>query len=169
MGIFDFFKKKEEKKEVEKIVVKAAITGKAINISEVPDPTFAEKLLGDGIGIVPVSSGEIVAPVSGTIVQLFETLHAFTIETESGVNVLVHFGLNTVELKGEGFIKLLNEGDKVKAGDAIVKYDLDFIKENAPSVITPMVILDSEEYKSIKVSVDKDVVAGQDIVIEIEK
>ncbi len=170
MGFFDkLFGKKEEVKENKKIIIKAPITGKVVDIKEVPDETFAQKLLGDGVGIIPEKSGNIVSPVKGTLIQLFETLHAFTVETEDGVNVLVHFGLNTVELKGHGFTKIANEGDKVEVGDVIIKYDLDYLKENAPSVVTPVIILDSEEYTKIDVIIDKNVAEGNDTVIELTK
>ncbi|WP_067140390.1 PTS sugar transporter subunit IIA [Oceanivirga salmonicida] len=170
MGFFDkLFGKKEEKKEIKKTIIKAAITGKVVDIKEVPDETFAKKLLGDGIAIIPEKSGNIVSPVKGTITQLFETLHAFTVETEDGVNILVHFGLNTVELKGNGFTKVASEGDKVEAGDVVIKYDLEYLKENVPSVITPIIVLDSEDYLNIETFIGKDVIEGRDTVLEITK
>ena len=156
MGFFSkLFSKKEEPK-VLKSIIKAPINGRVLPISEVPDETFATKMLGDGIGIEPVESGTIVAPVDGVIGQLFETGHAFTVETKEGVNILVHFGLNA------------KEGDNVKAGDPIIKYDLEFLKANSPSVITPVVVLDSEEYKSIKTFENQTVHAGNKTIIEIE-
>ncbi len=168
MGFFSkLFSKKEEPK-VLKSIIKAPINGRVLPISEVPDETFATKMLGDGIGIEPVESGTIVAPVDGVIGQLFETGHAFTVETKEGVNILVHFGLNTVELKGQGFEIIAKEGDNVKAGDPIIKYDLEFLKANSPSVITPVVVLDSEEYKSIKTFENQTVHAGNETIIEIE-
>lgn len=172
MGIFDFLKgKKEEVKEVSKIKVVSPLQGKVISIKEVPDETFASKMLGDGVGIDPsgLSKANLVAPVDGTLVQLFETGHAFTVETKDGVNILVHCGLNTVELKGEGFEKIAEEGAKVKAGDVIVKVDFDLIKDRVPSIITPVVVLDSDDYKNIEVFLDQNVEAGKEVVMEIEK
>ncbi|WP_068449104.1 PTS sugar transporter subunit IIA [Caviibacter abscessus] len=168
MGFFAnlFSKKKEE--VVTKNVVVSPIAGKVIPISEVPDETFASKMLGDGVGIEPFASGVMVAPADGVISQLFETGHAFTIETKQRVNILVHFGLNTVELKGKGFEIIAKEGDTVKAGDPIIKYDLEFLKANSPSVITPVVILDSDEYTAIKTFENQEVKEADQTIIEVE-
>lgn len=168
MGFFaNLFSKKEEEK-VTKNVVLAPIAGRVIPISEVPDETFASKMLGDGVGIEPLASGTMVAPADGVISQLFETGHAFTVETKEGVNILVHFGLNTVELKGKGFEIIAKEGDSVKAGDPVIKYDLEFLAANSPSVITPVVILDSDEYKSIKTFENQQVEEAKQTIIEVE-
>lgn len=133
-----------------------------------PDQTFATKLLGNGIAIEPTESGYMVSPVDGVITQIFETNHAFTVETKEKVSVLVHFGLDTVELKGAGFTRIAKEGDIVTKGTQIVKYDFDFLKENARSVIAPIVILDSEEYKNVKLFENKQTVTFEDKIIEVE-
>ncbi|WP_197271510.1 PTS sugar transporter subunit IIA [Oceanivirga miroungae] len=152
MGLFDFFNKKNKKEEDNntlEVSVFAPIEGECVDISNVPDDTFAKKMLGEGVAIIPSKSGEVLSPVDGKIVQLFDTLHAFTIETKEGVDILVHFGMNTVFLKQEGFTKILNEGDEVKAGDAIVSYDLDLIIEKGYNPITAIVVLDSDEYSNV--------------------
>lgn len=143
------------------------IVGTAISIEEVPDQTFASKLLGDGIGIQPKESGVIMSPVDGVVKQIFETNHAFTVETDENVEILIHFGLNTVELRGKGFERLVQEGDRVKQGTPIIKYDLDFLKENSDSVVTPVVILDHEQYSDIKIMEDKEVDSNS-LIIEVE-
>lgn len=170
MGFFSnlFGKKEEEKKEI-KLKVYAPINGKIYPLSEVPDETFATKILGDGIAIEPNESGKILSPIDGVITQLFETGHAFTVESKDGISILVHFGLNTVELKGQGFNKVANEGDTVKVGDPIVEFDLPFLKENSPSVLTPVIVLDSDDYKSIVCQENKTVRSGLDEVLEVEK
>ncbi|WP_156299631.1 PTS sugar transporter subunit IIA [Streptobacillus canis] len=162
--------KKEEVKKTGEIKIVSPLDGKVIPLQEVPDPTFAQALLGNGIGVEPQKSGVVKSPVDGTIIQLFETKHAFVVETEEGVQVLTHFGLNTVKLKGEGFEIITKEGSKVKAGDPIVKFDYDFLKANADSIVTPVVILETEEYKAVNpVEGLTEAVAGETVIINIEK
>lgn len=124
--------------------------GKTIRLEDVPDAVFSQKMLGDGYAVIP-SEGVILAPVSGVIVQVFPTLHAIGIETKDGLEVLVHIGLNTVELKGEGFSLLCEVGKKVKAGDPLVKVDLAFLKEKNISDIIPVVITNMQKVKSVEV------------------
>ena len=170
MGFFDslFGKKKEvEKRSVIKVV--APVDGNVIPLSQVPDETFAQGLLGLGVGIEPLESGYVKAPVAGTIIQLFETKHAFVVETPEGLNVLTHFGLNTVKLKGEGFEAVAKEGDKVNAGDPIVKFDLEFLKANADSVVTPVVVLESDDYPNVTALFEGTGTAGVTEIISAEK
>ena len=94
--------------------VLAPVSGRAVPLSEVPDEVFAEGMAGEGGAIVPAQSGEAVAPASGTLVKLFEGGHAFGIETDEGVELIVHVGLDTIELRGTGFEKLAAEGDRVE-------------------------------------------------------
>lgn len=152
-----------------KFKVLAPIDGTIIPLENVPDPTFAQGLLGLGVGIEPKESGYIKAPISGKLIQLFETKHAFVIETPEGLNILTHFGLNTVKLKGEGFEAVAKEGDLVKAGDNIVKYDYDFLKANAESIVTPVVVLEAEDYKLVKPLLSDSCKGGETEIIEVEK
>ncbi|EIS9943188.1 PTS glucose transporter subunit IIA [Listeria innocua] len=124
----------------------AHVTGQLIALEDVPDPVFNQKMMGEGIAIKP-ESGTIVAPVDGKIIQLAETKHAFGIRTDMGQEILVHIGLETVSLNGEGFNVLVNVGDKLKVGDPIVEADFDFIKKNAASTVVPMVVTNSSEGK----------------------
>ena len=139
--MFGFKKKEEEKK------VLATQNGKVIELEEVPEEVFAQKMLGDGVAIIP-ESNEICSPVDGTIIQVPDTLHAYGIQTNDGLDILVHIGINTVELKGEGFESLVKEGDKVKAGDVIAKADLNFIKSKNYEIHTPVLITNFDEVKS---------------------
>ncbi|WP_026693100.1 glucose-specific PTS transporter subunit IIBC [Peribacillus kribbensis] len=128
----------ELRNEVKDEGIVSPLKGELIPISEVPDPVFAEKMMGDGFAIIP-SEGTVVSPVNGTIVNLFPTKHAIGIESEGGREILVHFGIDTVKLEGKGFETLVSQGDKVTAGQPLLKVDLDYVKENATSTITPIV------------------------------
>lgn len=124
----------------------APVSGEAVPLSEVPDEVFAEGMAGEGGAIVPAASGEAVAPVSGTLVKLFEGGHAFGISTGEGVEMIVHLGLDTIELRGEGFEKLATEGDTVEAGQPVVRFDLDAIKDAGYDPVTPVVVTNADEH-----------------------
>jgi glucose-specific phosphotransferase system IIA component len=130
--------------------------GDVVNLADVPDEVFSEKMAGDGIAIFP-RSNTFIAPVSGTITKIFSTNHAFSIRTNSGLEVLVHIGLDTVELNGEGFKRLVEEGDTVTVGKPIIFADLEFIKSKGKVIITPIVLnhekellLKSEAIKTVR-------------------
>lgn len=146
--MFNFSKKKSES-------LLAVTSGEVIRLENVPDLVFSQKMIGDGFAMNP-SNGVVVAPVDGTIVQIFPTNHAFGIMTTQGLEVLVHIGIDTVELKGEGFKRLAEVDQFVKAGTPIVEIDLEFVRAHAKSVITPVVITNQEKVKSIKVNYGND-------------
>ena len=124
----------------------APITGEVVPISEVPDEVFAEGMAGEGGAIVPSESGEAIAPAGGTLVKLFEGGHAFGITTESGVDIIVHLGLDTIQMKDGGFDKLATEGDQVEAGQPIVRFDLEAIRQAGYDPVSPVVIANSDEH-----------------------
>lgn len=126
--------------------VLAPVSGQAVPLGEVPDEVFAEGMAGEGGAIVPGASGEAVAPVSGALVKLFEGGHAFGIETDDGVELIVHVGLDTIEMRGAGFEKLATEGDRVEAGQPIVHFDLDEIKDAGYDPVTPVVVTNAEDH-----------------------
>lgn len=126
--------------------VLAPISGEVVPLSEVPDEVFAEGMAGDGVAIVPSTSEEAIAPVSGTLVKLFEGGHAFGITTDGGVDLIVHLGLDTIRMEGEGFQKLATEGDLVEAGEPIVRYDLGAIREAGYDPVSPVVVPNSDEH-----------------------
>lgn len=166
MGFFDkLFGKKEN--VVKEVKIYAPLSGEIINIEDVPDVVFSEKVVGDGIAIRPTGD-VIVAPVNGTIGKIFETNHAFSIESDEGVELFVHFGIDTVELKGEGFIRLAEEGQKVKVGDPIIKFDLAFLSEKAKSVLTPVVISNMEEITTLE-KLSGEVTSGESVVLSLVK
>ena len=149
-----------------KISIVAPVTGTIKDITEVQDITFSQKLLGDGIAIDP-ENGHIVAPVAGTITQVFHTKHAISIDAK-GVQILLHIGMDTVNLKGNGFTVLVKEGDKVKPGEKLLEVDMDFIKEFGYPTETALVIVNSDECKSIEKHFGH-AVAGKDEILVVKK
>ncbi|WP_430788728.1 PTS system trehalose-specific EIIBC component [Virgibacillus flavescens] len=146
-----------------KEIIYAPINGQIKQLEAVPDPTFSEKMMGDGLAIEP-TDGKVVAPFDGTVVNLFPTKHAVGLENESGVEVLIHIGLETVALDGEGFEAHVAQGDKVKAGDPLITFDLDFIKEKAKSTITPVIITNGDVLEMLDKTEDSVVQAGKSIL-----
>lgn len=124
----------------------APISGRIVPLSEVSDEVFASGMAGEGAAIVPSESGEVLAPVSGRLVKLFEGGHAFGIETDGGVEMIVHIGIDTIEMRGAAFEKLATEGDQVEAGQPIVSFDLDRITDAGYDPVTPVVIMNAEEH-----------------------
>ncbi|RLL41797.1 PTS glucose transporter subunit IIA [Oceanobacillus piezotolerans] len=161
----DLFKKKEE---VKNITLVAPVSGELVSLEKVPDPVFAEKMMGDGVAIEP-ENGDIVSPVDGKIVQLFPTKHAIGIQAENGAEILLHIGLDTVNLNGEGFTAHVEEGKKVKQGDSLLSVDLDVIREKATGTIIPIIITNSDAMSSIKTKDVKEVTAGNDEILIVEK
>ena len=123
-------------KTAETLIVTAPLSGQAVALEQVPDEVFSEKVLGEGLAIIP-DEGKLYSPVTGEISSIAETLHAYGFSSDDGLEVLVHVGLDTVGLKGEGFKPLVQVGDRVKAGDLIAEIDLDFIKSKGLQTITP--------------------------------
>jgi glucose-specific phosphotransferase system IIA component len=142
----------------------APVSGKVIDLSEVPDATFAEKLVGDGIAI-EATSDTISAPIDGELVMIFRTNHAFAIKTEHGIELLIHVGIETVGLNGEGFERLKQEGSFVKAGEPILKVDKPFMDSKGISLLTPVIITNPTEVKEIEYFVGKEVTCGKDVVL----
>jgi len=155
------------KKEVIKTVqLFAPITGNAVTLDKVPDPVFSEKMMGDGIAIEP-TEGLAVSPVDGEIVQVFPTKHAIGIRAKNGAEILIHIGLETVSLNGEGFEAFVKEGDKVKVGDKLVSFDLDIIKTKAKSTITPIIITNTDQAALLEAKAQGPVEKGNTPVLEV--
>lgn len=166
MGFLDklFGKKDSVSKEVK---IYAPLSGEIVNIEDVPDVVFSEKIVGDGIAIRP--NGDVmVAPVNGTIGKIFETNHAFSIESDEGIELFVHFGIDTVELKGEGFTRLATEGQKVKVGDPVIQFDLALLEAKAKSVLTPVVISNMDEINNLEKH-SGEVIKGESVVLTLTK
>ncbi|MDM5339306.1 glucose-specific PTS transporter subunit IIBC [Fictibacillus enclensis] len=142
------------------------LEGKIMPITEVPDQVFSGKMMGDGFAVEP-SDGTVVSPVNGKIINVFPTKHAIGIESDGGREILIHFGIDTVKLKGEGFELFVNEGDIIEQGQELMKVNLDFVKGNAPSVITPIVFTNLAEGESIHLEKTGNVSKGEENIIAI--
>mgnify|MGYP000119765601 CR=1 FL=1 len=153
-----FFKNKSKGK-----VICSPCNGRVVPITEVPDPTFSEKILGDGVAVIP-SEGRFYAPADGEVTAVFDTLHAFTMTTTQGVELLLHIGLDTVTLKGDPFTSHISVGDQVKKGDLLMEADLKQIKAADLNVITPVLIGNTADYSEIKMLKEGNVSAGDEIL-----
>jgi len=144
--------KKKNITQIEEIF--APLYGDIIPLSKVPDPVFSKKMMGDGIAIIP-KSGKVVSPVNGQVIQVFPTKHAIGIRSERGLELLIHIGLETVELNGEGFEVLVNTDEPIKAGDPLVKVNLEYLKSKNKDIVTPIIITNMEKVLEIKASQER--------------
>lgn len=142
--MFGFFKKKQ-------INLVSPMDGDLINLEDINDAVFSKRLVGDGVAIVP-TSGTITAPISGVVTRIFPTNHAFMISHPSGLEVMVHVGLDTVELNGEGFTCLVKEGDSVNQACTILEVDFEFLKSKNKDIVTPIIVTSD---KSIEIETHK--------------
>lgn len=160
--MFDSLKKMFEK-NAKTISLKAVEDGRTIPMDEVNDQTFAQELLGPGIAIVP-SNGTVVSPINGTIATVMDTKHAVCIQGEDGLELIVHAGLDTVELNGKYYQTYKEIGDQVKAGDILLEFDLEEITKAGYDVTTPIVITNLGDYKITKCLTGQQVKAGEEVI-----
>lgn len=165
--MFKNLKSKLLGKNDKKILIKSPLEGEAVSINTVNDPTFSEEMLGKGIAIRP-RVGKLVAPIDGEISVLFDTKHAVAIKGDNGVEILMHIGLETVNLKGKYFTSHAEVGQKVKAGDLLIEFEIDKIKEEGYEMITPIVICNTLDYKDVEAISLGDVDLSKNI-LEITK
>ena len=160
--MFDSLKKMFEK-NAKTISLKAVEDGRTIPMDEVNDQTFAQELLGPGLAIVP-SNGTVVSPINGTIATVMDTKHAVCIQGEDGLELIVHAGLDTVELNGKYYQTYKEIGDQVKAGDVLLEFDLEEITKAGYDVTTPIVITNLGDYKITKCLTGQQVKAGEEVI-----
>ncbi len=146
----------------------APVSGEVVALEQVPDEAFASKAVGEGVAIKPTDK-TVVAPLAGTVVKIFNTNHAFCLESADGVEIVVHMGLDTVALEGKGFKRLVEEGATVAAGDPVLEMDLDFLNANARSMISPVVVSNIDDFAGIHPLASGSVVAGESKLYEIRK
>lgn len=145
----------------------APMAGKAVAISQVPDPTFAEGMLGNGIAIEP-TEGKVYAPCDATVDMMFPTGHAVSLVADNGAEILIHVGLETVSLEGKPFTIHAANGDKVKKGQLLIEVDLKAVEAAGLKTITPMVVCNTDNYPTFQTKVDRDV-TNADVVIQLAK
>ncbi|WP_426447319.1 glucose PTS transporter subunit IIA [Paenibacillus sp. S-38] len=153
-------------KDIQQVMFSSPMQGRMIPLEEVPDKIFAGKLVGNGVAFLP-EKGELVAPVSGRIMHLYPTLHALGIETEQGLQVLLHIGIDTAGLQGKYFTSYVKEGDQVEAGQLLIRFNLQKVKNNCKSLATPMLITNVEAVKSWSFAPFKAVKKGQASVMSV--
>jgi sugar PTS system EIIA component len=156
---------KKEKPTHEDVV--APLAGTIKPLEEVPDPVFSQKMMGDGIAIEP-TEGEVVAPVNGEVVQVFPTKHAVGLRSEAGVELLIHVGLETVSMNGEGFTAHVAAGDRVKVGQRLLTVDLDLVKQKVKSTITPIIVTNGDAVASLQKTSETKATKGETVIFHIE-
>ncbi|SFS57892.1 PTS glucose transporter subunit IIA [Paenibacillus sp. BC26] len=160
--ISKLFGGKASKKTVD---IAAPATGELVPLQSVPDDAFAQGLMGEGVAIEP-SEGVVVAPFDGVISHVIDTHHAIIVEHSSGLQLLIHIGINTVALKGEGFKALVNTDDKVKSGQPLIEFDPEFIRNSGYSTVTPIIVVNDEGADKVDCSFHT-VKAGDSAVIKV--
>lgn len=163
--MFGFFKKNKEEKS---IIIKSPVVGRCFDISEIPDEVFSTKMLGNGIGFES-TEGILYAPVDGEILQVFPTKHAMVLKSKEGLEILLHIGIDTVEMKGEGFEAFVEKAQQVKAGDKLLSFNNDLIKTKAKSNLCVLVLTENEIMESLEFklgNVDKN---NEVIIVKLKK
>ena len=155
---------KQNEKEAQ--IFYSPLEGNAIALSEVKDDTFASAVLGKGMAVIP-TKGEVKAPCDATVSMIFDTKHAIGLSTDDGVELLIHIGLNTVELEGRYYTVHVNEGDKVTRGQMLITFDMDKIKEAGYDVTTPIIVTNSDDFTSVK-QLKKGTVNNDSSVMEVK-
>lgn len=156
--MFNIFKAKEDRE----IIINSPLQGEVIPIEEVEDPVFASKILGVGLAIKP-TLGKVLSPIKGSVEIIFPTKHAICIKLASGIEVLIHIGINTVELNGKHFISYVENGDKVDVGDLLIEFNIERIEELGYSMTTPIIITNSMNFTKTKYLTKSKVDFGEEL------
>ena len=153
------------KKKVETIV--APLSGQVVPLEDVPDDAFAQKLVGEGIAIVP-EEGKVVSPINGEVTMLFPTKHAVGLLSEQGLEILVHIGIETVAMGGEGFVAHVKAGDKVKVGDLLIEFSIDLVKEKAKSTTSPIIITNFDRIDHLELATSEGVKMKESTLMKVD-
>jgi len=163
--MFGLFKKDNKDKSIK---LKSPVVGRCIDISEIPDEVFSTKMLGEGIGFES-TDGVLYSPADGEIVQVFPTKHAVILRTKDGIEILLHIGVDTVEMKGEGFETFVEKAQNVKAGDKLVSFDNDLIKAKAKSNLSALILTDSDSMESVEFKLGNVDTTNDVIIIKLKQ
>ncbi|QLG87514.1 PTS glucose transporter subunit IIA [Chitinibacter bivalviorum] len=150
------------------IVLLSPLTGEVVALENVPDAAFATKAVGDGVAILPTGN-LVVAPCDGQLVKIFNTNHAFALINDAGVELIVHIGIETVKLGGQGFTRLAEQGSFVKAGQPVLELDLEYLGANAKSMISPIVLTNADQFAPLTELASGSVIAGQTALYTIKQ
>ncbi|WP_342046412.1 PTS sugar transporter subunit IIA [Bacillus sp. OTU530] len=153
------------KKEVETII--APLSGQVVPLEDVPDEAFAQKLVGEGIAIIP-EEGKVVSPINGEVTMVFPTKHAIGLLSEKGLEVLIHIGIETVTMGGDGFVAHVKTGDKVKVGDLLIEFSMDLVKEKAKSTTSPIIITNFDRIDHLELGSSKSVKMEESILMKVD-
>lgn len=156
----DVAREEKKRKVIRTVTISSPITGVAADLSTAPDEAFAGRMMGDGAVVTP-EDAIVKAPEDGEVGFIFDTKHAIGFVTDTGINLLIHIGIDTVELKGQGFETLVQNGQKVKKGEPLIKLDLEYLKTHAPSLASPVLCTELEENQKIRLLKDGNVKAGE--------
>lgn len=148
------------------LVLTAPMTGTLLAMEAIPDQVFSARMVGDGFAVAP-ESGQVLAPCTGTVTQIFPTSHAVGIETPEGLEILIHVGIDTVELKGEGFTRLVQAGAQVETGTPLLSVALDCLTASGKSLVTPVIITNMDKVERIVAEPVTRVVAGATAAVRI--
>ncbi|MDD7281466.1 MAG: PTS glucose transporter subunit IIA [Erysipelotrichaceae bacterium] len=160
--MFNLFKKKDTNENE----MNAPVKGKCIDITDVKDPVFSGKMMGDGVAVIP-ESNVIKSPCSGTVTMIFPTKHAFGITTNTGVEVLVHIGIDTVNLNGKGFIAYVSKDQKIQKGDKVIAFDSKYLSDSAMDMTTMIIVTNSNNHSFEKNKVSMEV-SEKDAIISLK-
>lgn len=154
------------RKKQQELTFLAPLTGTVVPLSEVPDPVFAQKVVGDGVAILP-SEGVLLSPIDAKVTHLFPTHHAIGLTSDNGLEILIHIGIDTVKLKGHGFTPFVSVGDQVKAGEKLIQFDTAVLQEAGCPIVTPIVITNGDLVAEKKVVAKANVQAGQEPLMTV--
>jgi PTS system beta-glucosides-specific IIC component len=138
----------EKKNLVNKITIASPISGEVISLNEVKDETFASEMMGKGIAIKP-TEGKVVSPINGVVQTIFKTKHAIGLKSNDGVEILIHVGMDTVQLEGKHFTSYIKDGDEVKVGDTLVEFDMEAIEKEGYELVTPVIVTNTMDYLEV--------------------
>jgi glucose-specific phosphotransferase system IIA component len=144
------------------VIVRSPMKGQVLSLKDVPDETFSDKILGDGIAIEP-TEGIVYSPVDGVVAQIFRTNHAIGIITSEGLELLIHVGIDTVKMQGRGFTSFVKKGDRVKSGDKLIEFDMELVRREAKSIISPVVVTNMSDVKDIQFVPGQNMSVGHDM------
>lgn len=155
------------KKKIKSVELVSPVNGQMICLKDVPDKVFASEMMGPGVAFIS-SDGKVYSPCDGELVTVFPTKHALGIKTNNGAELLLHFGLDTVNLEGEGFTLHSEAGRRIKQGDLLLEVDIELIQNKGYKIDMPMIITNSSEY-SLNIHECSDILANQEIVMSLDK